>query len=361
MNLDRIADNRTPMALACLPMDDRRGAEVMVAIAKMTWDVSPAGRAAIAHPQAPVRSSDEWHSRGRHGSVRRPGDLVPERPGTDVIVVASAWPQRAGATEQDVTLRMGSSRSWIDKTLRVHGPRVWQAGLLGPTPGPAAPLGPTPLVWDLAYGGHDDSEPAAPLLELENPAGAGVAASRASLVGKAAPRIEDPRAPIGARGGAPAGFAPIPTTWLPRSRHSGTADERWARERSPYPPADRHPRFYSSAPADQWLETPLVGDEPVELLGATPEGAWRFRLPPYAPRFRSVVRGVTTDHPTHLDLFLIDAEERKVELTWRAAIPMPRRVDFLESIQVTGEPRLSDSLFDELRARLGLGLEVSPP
>lgn len=78
------------------------------------------------------------------------------------------------------------------------------------------------------------------------------------------------------------------------------------------------------------METPLVGDEPVEVLGATPEGALRFRLPRYAPVFHSTVRGGTFAHETHMDTLLIDADERRVELVWRVSVRLPRKSEHLE-------------------------------
>ena len=80
----------------------------------------------------------------------------------------------------------------------------------------------------------------------------------------------------------------------------------------PLLPADFDPRFHVCVPEDQWSELPLRGDEPCEVLGATPEGQWRFRLPRRAPGFSSFTRGQRSEHRTHLDTVLIDGNSQPV-------------------------------------------------
>ena len=128
------------------------------------------------------------------------------------------------------------------------------------------------------------------LVERRNPVGTGLAADPARLVGQRAPVIEDPLAAIPWR--TPTGFGPIPASWSPRAEWMGTHDEAWRRERAPVRPIDFNPRASCAAPPDLWSEVPLTGDEPVEIVGATPEGVWRFQLPRYTPRFLATVRGI---------------------------------------------------------------------
>lgn len=352
MNLARLLQNRTPMDVRCVPMDDREGREVLVVIAKMTWTLSPAGVADIAHPPAPVRLFDLPWKEGPHASLRRPSDAVEEKPGTDVLLVGTAYPSRPDATKQAVSLRVETGHATLHKVLTVHGPRVWQPGLVGLSPGPSGRMQPTPLVYELAFGGIDDTDPDAIAIDDRNLAGTGFLERRKGLAGRPAPVIEDPRFPIGARSPAPAGFGPIPPHWQPRARLAGTHDDAWKRERAPVRPLDFDPRHHSCAPADQWLSTPLLGDEPVEVLGATPEGALRFRLPRYSPVFHSRVRGQSYEHGTHLDTFLIDADERRVELTWRARVRMPRKTEHIEKITVFGSGPLPERAVASLAARV---------
>ena len=143
------------------------------------------------------------------------------------------------------------------------------------------------------------------------------------------------------------GFAPLCRHWQPRVGFAGTHDADWQATRMPIAPVDYDPRFEVTVAHDQWSRAPLRGDEPVEVLGATPEGAWRFRLPRYEPEFAVTIRGQRRELQTHLDTFYIDAEERKVELTWRTTIPIPRKRELIERIEMTGKDPLPDSLFTE--------------
>lgn len=333
MTFERI-DNATPMEAHGEVLDDRHGREVLTVIAKMSWEVSSGGAVAVARRPSPIRQSDEWTGEPIASSLRFPSDLWPEKPGTDVLLVGTARPPWDRAiTSLDVGLRVGGKHGPLQKTARVYGPRVFYAGIGGVVPGAPGRLGPTPLVYERAYGGED---------EEHNPIGTGAARAPGALVGKEAPAIEDPARPLTSRSPAPVGFGAIPPHWAPRSLFAGTHDEAWKRDRAPLPPADRDPRFYSCAPPGQWTAEPLFGDEPIQVMGATPEGLWLFQLPRYAPVFSCVVRGAARECPTHLDTVIIDADAGRVELTYRISIPVPRRVQLIDRVRIEGSAPLHD-------------------
>lgn len=357
MNLARLLDNRTPMAAACLPADDRRGREVLLVIAKMTWSVSAQGAVTIASPQSPVRHVDEPSFDAVSSSVRYPSDYAAEKPGTDLLMVGTAHPRGAPAMFMDVSLRLEAGARTVSKVVRVVGPRTFVRTGDGVVPGSPGPLRPTPLVYERAFGGADAGK-----REPRNPVGRGFSLDSARLAGTPAPELEDPRAPLTSLSPAPACFGPVSSGWAPRAAFAGTRDDAWRAGRAPLAPLDFDPRFHCVAPPDLWTAAPLSGDEPVEILGATPEGAWRFRLPRYAPVFKATVRGVTTELDTHLDTYLVDADRRRVELTWRACLPVPRKTDEIEAIRVYGVPALSDALIDELARRVSArGLQEKSP
>lgn len=153
-------------------------------------------------------------------SLRYPSDSVPEKPGTDVLLLGTAQPP-AGAevSARDVTLRLERRPQPLEKTVTVYGPRIYYRALTGVVPGPPAALGPTPLVYELAYGGCDG-----PFSEPRNPAGMGFARDPSSLVGQRAPQLEDPRAPL----------TTTRCRWWPptrRARSSATTASRSGRRR----------------------------------------------------------------------------------------------------------------------------------
>ena len=335
----------------------------MVVVAKLTYAVSASGEVSLAARPSPIRGADVPVSdQLERVGVLYPGDLVDEKPGTDVLMIGTAHPPAGKPVPAfDVSLRIEAAGASIKKSVRVHGPRVWAAGLLG-----------------IARSGGAGATDAARLRALvrrlrrgparrrgsPHPAGIGFALDRARLVGSPAPEIEDPLASLASRSPAAAGFGPIAMSWSPRAERAGTYDRAWARERAPLRPIDFDPRHGSCAPADLWSEEPLVGDEPVELLGVLAQGAWRFRLPRYGPRFESVIRGVKEPLSTHLDTFLVDLDARQVELTWRASVPLPKKSEHLEKLRIFETQALPAPMLAAImaarRAEIGRPHESAP-
>jgi hypothetical protein len=347
----RILDNRTPMDVRGHTFDDADGRELLVVIAKMVWEADPGGFVRLAHPGGFVRAADEpWDEPS--SSIRYPSDFAAFKPGTDVILVGTAHPPRAGSTHVDVSLKIGDGRRLrLQKTLRVHGPRLWERSGLRVAPGAAAALEPTPLRYELAWGGAEIDDEGTQL-EPRNPRGSGATRDPSRLVGTLAPVIETLEAPIGSRRPSVAGFGPIEPGWEPRRARAGTRDALWQRERAPLPPVDRDPRFSCCAPDDQWLAEPLRGDEDVEVLHVGPAAAWRFSLPRYEPAFSARILGVEHVGTTHLDTMVLDADAGRVELVWRARFPMPLKSEQVEWARVVGRPALDEQLIGDLTERV---------
>jgi hypothetical protein len=332
MDFDGRIENLTPMEVRCLPMDDRHGRAVLVTIAKITYVLSRTGVARIAADPAPIRHRDEPFDGAPYASIKYPSDWYDEKPGTDVIVIGTAIPPEGSLiTEMDVSVRVGR----LFKAVRVHGVRVFQGAVFsGVAPGPAQRLGPTPIRYELAQGGVDDEDPEHVAYDPKNPSGIGFVEVRKKRVGSAAPRLSVPLS-VADPGREPAGFGVIAAHWSPRIELAGTRDDAWRRKRAPVPPLDFDPRHHAAAHPDLYSASPLRPDEPVELVGMTPEGVFRFKLPDVEPRFLSRLDGAARVHESHLDTMLIDADARRVELTWRISLPMPRKVQRLDKIYVS--------------------------
>lgn len=355
MSFERIV-NRTLMAVHAEELDDGSGRRVLVAIAKMTWALGRGGEVSIADPAQAVREHDVHRLAGEASRLVFPSDLYPEKPGTDVILVGTARPpEDREVLEMDAGVRVTAAHGVVQKGARVYGPRVWERSARGVVPGSPARLGPTPLAYENTYGGVDRSDPDNVLVDWRNPIGSGVRRDRSSLAGALAPQIEDVRRPLTSASPAPAGFGAIPAHWAPRSDFGGTYDDRWSRERAPLAPLDMNPRFFCSAPPDLWSATPLRGDEVIDLLGVTEEGLLRFQPPFYAPVFTCDVRGAARGRPcpTHLDTLLIDADRRRVELTFRAAVAVPRKIQAIDRILIEAEGEIPERLIAMHRERGG--------
>jgi hypothetical protein len=316
-----------------IPMKDRAGRDVFVAIVKLTYAVSPAGRVELLAPaeSAPIDLADTHHGPDpARASIARPSQVFDEKPGTDLVVLGHAHPRPGRpSTHVDVEVRMGP----LHKVVRAHGPRVFQSG--GLAPGPAMPVvEPVRLAYENAWGGVDDSDPMRPRGELRNTVGRGVARDPKALAHTPAPQLEHPDKPIvGGANNVPASFGPVHRHWLPRASFVGTYDEAWRRTRMPLLPLDFDPRHHVCVPHDQWSQQPLRGDEPVSVTGATPEGTLRFGLPRVAVGFSSMQHGGRFEHRTWLDTVLLDLDAMKVELTFRASVPMPRKLEQLAHVR----------------------------
>ena len=309
---------------------DKDGRTMLAVVVKFAFRVSASGAISKTDEPPEVDLVDTYHGKDpATSSIRRPSQLFESKPGTDVILVGHAHPPPGGsATFVDVGLRVGR----IAKTVRAHGLRVWKAGGLGGlSPGPARPIrSPVPLVYELAWGGQDLSDPGKPLGEPRNYVGRGVSRTPKELIDAPAAQLEYPDSTKN----VPASFGPIHRHWQPRASYAGTYDDQWMESRMPLLPQDFDQRFNVCVPPDQWSEVPLRSDEPIEVRGATPEGIWRFQLPRIALGFSSIIQGRRQEHRTHLDTIFIDADERVVELSYRAAIRMPLKLEMVDRILV---------------------------
>ena len=316
-----------------VPIKLKDGRELLAVILKYTFAVSARGQVEPALDGPEPYLVDEYNGEDPStSSIRKPSDLFDEKPGTDVLLVGHAHPPVGKKTFVDVGFSVGPMR----KAVRVHGVRVWQAGTFGGlAPGPARPISePIPLLYELAWGGMDMSDPARPLGEPRNYVGRGVARDARKLVGEPAAQIEAPESPLGRGDNVPAGLGAVHRHWQPRIAFAGTYDQAWKENKMPLPPDDYDPRFNISVPHDQWSPRPLQGDEPIEVTGATPEGLWRFQLPRLTPGFSSFLGEKRREHRTHLESILIDADAMRVELTFRAGVPLPPKYEQLRKVEV---------------------------
>ncbi len=324
MDFDLRCDNGTWAAVRTFTTFDRAGFDVVVMVAKLAYRVSMLGEAKLAF--RPVRFS---HVLDRGGCLKFPDDLAEEKPGTDVGLVGTAHPPRGA---KDSFIAWVAAGGTIRKVVRVFGPRWFVADGASVVPGPPGKLEPVPLRYDLAWGEH---EPA------WNPFGRGISNDARASIGKPAPQLDLEGDPQGvgllARGRrSQAAFAPIDPSWEPRRAMAGTYDFEWRRKRAPFRPRDFDSKHHAWAPPDLRSEEPLPTDVPIEVGGVRPEGVWRFKLPDYSVAFTSRTDGDYTEHKTHLDGILIDADESVVELTFRASIRLPKKWERLERLFVRG-------------------------
>lgn len=308
--------NHTGLAAAVLATPDARGIETLSTLVKGTFDLrrlDGSGVPAPAADQVPVALADEHHGDPDASSIRVPADFSLGKPGTDVLLAGSARaPHGRSVPWMDVSLAAGPVR----KTVRVFGDRFWD----GRAATPPRPFERMPLTWELAFGGADGEE-----VEERNPVGRGFVAPGAGAPpeGFALPNLEDPHHPLASWEHAPppAAFGPVAPHWLPRRAWAGTYDDAWRISRAPYLPEDFDTRFFQLAPDGLAAPGHLRGGEPVEVSGATPEGPLRFLLPTLDVRVEHRLDGATETAPASLETVLVEPDESRVVLVWRAALP----------------------------------------
>jgi len=332
VGLPRI-DNRTEFAADPQILMGREG-EVLVVMVKASFELldPTSDQLELAPPERerPLRPADIPWGEPEMSSVAYPSDHCVYKPGTDVVVLASAYPPAGPAvTSYDVFVQVGP----LYKTVRVFGLRVWQADGNGlSAPGTA---GPVEMRYENAWGGVDGVDTPNFIEEARNPVGTGVRLDPATLTHQLAPCLEDPDALIGSfrTRPPPAGIGAVGRHWQPRRQYTGTYDDAWKEFRAPLAPTDRDDRFEQCASPGLVSPVPLLSGELVGLLNLTPGGgSRRFFLPRLALQFSFEVpdREPYVTRP-HLDTVLIDAlnlsleKPLAVELVWRAAVPAPRK------------------------------------
>lgn len=325
--------NSTPFAATLMVLPDVAGIDTVYAVVKGTFAIGP--RLLPADEQVPVTMADQHYADPSTSSIRSPSDVCLGKPGTDVVLIGSAWSADGRPTWQmDVSLTVGA----LSKTVRVLGDRVWESSASGTSMAWVAPFVRMPLVWERAFGGSDQTEKG-PRAHASNPVGTGLRVSGGTkpLIGMPLPNVEDPRALISGPGDSPepAGFAPIAPHWDPRKNFAGTYDDAWQRSRAPYLPSDFDPRFFHYAPAGQLTPTPLAGGEPVEVLGATVDGSLRFILPRVAVQATFKRNGSEDVRRAALESVLIEPDVNRVVLVWRAALSCDKQVLKMKQVDVS--------------------------
>jgi hypothetical protein len=327
-------DNLTPYAAERTCVLDENGAREWVVAVKGTFDIAADGTTRLADPQLPPLHVHEFLGEDGASSLKYDADLGPAKPGTDVIVHASAHaPRGKPATQVEVGLRVHRTV----KTLMVTD-RRWERDLSQRiVPSQPLPFLTVPICYERAYGGFDRSnpDPTKQKLHARNPVGSGITRTP-DLLGKPAPSIE----PSGASAphGTP-GLGPIACFWAPRVAYAGTYDAKWVETRKPLPPQDMDRRYHMCAPEDQQFIPHLRGDVQVELTNLTPSGQLRFMLPKVYLAFETrFSRGAPVEHRAVLHTVVIEAEVPRVMMVWHTSLACHARYDDIDVTVISEKP-----------------------
>jgi hypothetical protein len=324
--------NKTPYAAERNWTRDKDGVHWWLVALRATFDMAPNGSLKLADEQLPPVLEPEYFGKPGISSLKYDSDLLAFKPKTDVLVHAHAYAPGARAVPTvPVMLRFGS----VKKQLLVHGERVYTDGVGLQTSAPR-PFLKRPIMYELAFGGSDfsDPDPKNHCIDDFNPVGRGVAWKSERLTNTPAHSIEYPKGNPKSKG--PAGFGPIDPAWMPRRKFAGTYDDRWAKTKKPLLPEDYHPAFALSAPNDQQTDKPLAGGERIGLLNMTPEGQLIFELPHIRLDFATSIGRRREQHdPPRLATVLIEAEEKRLSLIWQSVLRVSAvDADYLDATEI---------------------------
>ncbi len=319
--------NHTPFKAAIAVFPNERGIDSLYVAVKATFTL---GRSLEpADEQIPVRMADEYWGEPGQSSLKYASELHLSKPSTDIVMIGRAWPPGGKAvTRLDVQLQAARQR----KTVRVFGERRWfKAGNELRITEPI-PFESMPLRYERAYGGlhAKDPEGRQVLCEPRNPVGAGFRGDRRpeELHGLPLPNLEDPAHPIARPDDRPppACFGYVAAAWEPRKSFAGTYDETWAKKRAPYLPQDFDSRYFNAAHPDLVCQAYLKGGEPVTMTHLSPAGPLAFNLPLCEFDISVQVAGRMEHPPLNLETVLIEPEENRLGLLWRAAVECDKMV-----------------------------------
>jgi hypothetical protein len=310
-----IAENYTPFAVGRAFVRDGDGREVWAVAIRGTFTILADGKLALPDEQVPVSRCPQYRDEPGRSSLVCDSDFSYGKLATDIVVRGQAWaPGKRAIPNMLAGFQLGTIR----KKLWVQGDRVWERapGSKSLSASRAQPFVSMPLEYERAWGGMD---PTGNSDWPSNPVGTGYAEDPATLEQIALPNLEDPDEPTTVPGKAPkrvAGFGAIAPNWLQRTRHAGTYDAQWQRERAPLWPADFNPRFFQVAPDDQQSKGFLEGGEVCELSGLTPEGTLRFALPDQRIHTTTLLGDDVEQRKAKLQFVSIEPDLRRLQIVW---------------------------------------------
>jgi hypothetical protein len=317
---------------------DKDGNHILTVITKATWKWNEEHSVDLHPDQEPVRLFPIWAGEPGKSSLLRECEMVAEHPGTDITLNATAYaPQGKMAKALDVNVTVGK----VSKSLRIFGDRHWEKGLLGPKMSDPDLFDAMPIVYERAFGGTipgGDNEVFAP----RNPIGKGFIVNKDEMDGTPLPNIQDPDNLIEAWKDRPtvAGFGAIPAMWEPRKGYGGTYDKDWKRNRSPLWPEDCDPRHHQSANPAMVSQEPLMGGERAKLRGLTPEQECEFKLPRIWLTVTARTKTTGTRMPVQLDRVIIEPNDKKFLMVWRASLNCRSDARRVSEIIVATKPML---------------------
>ena len=323
--------NLTPFVADVAFSKDMLGRNLVIAVIKAGFDFDEKGECFISSREhmLPVMRDYEYHGDPECSGVKYPIDIVPEKQGTDIIINGHVYGQ--GQKEALCGFDLGD----LKKRLAVFGQRFWVKRLTGYRITEPRPFTKIPLLYDYAFGGSYEDPGKDRIHFKENPIGTGfgpLPTDKAHL-----PHIEYPGNLIRSfkNKPTPAGLGAIPRSWKQRAIHAGTYDENWKSQRFPSEPLDFNSRFYNAVPDDQIFRSGLSGGETLVLYNLHPKNQrLSLKIPVFGFSATFRIKEQTDHQKMVMDTCLVEPDEGRLSLTYRATLVMDDDVRYLKTIHL---------------------------
>jgi len=328
--------NDTPYPSQLGLFTDHQGHQTASVVLKATLAIpGDEGLCRPAPQQLPVRPEPAYVGAPGRSSIRYPADLVPTKPGTDVVFVGHAHtPGRRRLTEMTTHLEVGA----LHKTMTVIGDRKWVWSLMGAVMSRPVPFERMPITYERAYGGRPPSQwkSRTPRLDERNPVGTGYCATRRDVHDMPLPNLEDPEHRIHSWRQRPpvVGLGAIDAHWTPRRQRAGTYDQTWRARRCPSLPRDFDPRFHCVAGEGLQSRAPMRGELDVTLVHLAIEPVLRFRLPGIRVGMHFHIEDDLVERRADLWTVVLEPDELRVVMVWGASCRIGKRPAGLHQVDV---------------------------
>ena len=273
-------------------------------------------------------TADRYHDDDDTASILHESDVVPFKPRSDIIVTGHSYAPGGLPMESWGTRVVVGQHQ---KALAIHGERHWRKRGLGWSLSRPEPTLSVPLRYEYAYGGSWGTGNKTTYYE-QNPVGMGFAGfGKFEYQSIQAPQIESIEDPVQEFGKhyRPEGFGFIGKGWLPRRELVGTTDDEWLQNEHPSLPYDFDFSFYNGAHPDLIYPGMLRGDEPITLINLHPQyRTIKTRLPGLMIGAR-INKAVVAR--AYLDTLILEPENLRAHLTWRATFRMDEDIEHIEA------------------------------
>ena len=324
--------NNTPFAADMNVFPNEHAIDTLYVLVRATFNIGK--QWTLADKQVPPMIADKYWTEPGESSLKYGSDCHTGKPCSDIIMLGHAHAPNNQETRQlDVALTVGQ----VHKTIRVFGNRHWYNGRITPP----EPFKTMAMVYEKAFGGEYIVNGISTAVEERNPVGQGFSGQRKvdEMNGVPLPNLEDPNnliTDINQRP-APACFAISAPHWQPRSAYAGTYDEAWQAQRAPFLPEDFDKRFFSMSHPDLVYPGFLIGGEQVEISNMHPCGTLKFALPHVKLNTVVFIAGETVQPVFNLETLLIEPNELKLSMVWRAAVQCDKKMLKISNVKINIE------------------------